>query len=300
MEAKVEQEEAEKEKAWAAYTLLRKVVEKAENGKAEEDSMAMKEHRALGRAREEIDVMRQEVQRLQDKAMAAYEARDSTQREMLRMSEAMIEHRHEEAARIRKLREAKEAVLKKVAALYAMKLMKRHFMEFLLNVREPQHVTDGLRRKADEIEKKYRWHRVFGVLYSTSLEKEASYQSYMAKQMASKVDSLEKTRRTLLAEGKNPEFQQKLLGMRAIATILDLYGFGCKVHCMEKWKTAVGVAMTERDGLAALEQSEAQRMSLITQLQVPKNPRTPYPPLPLTLTRLGRSRVRRCQEPMLA
>ena len=87
LESKVEQEEVEKEKAWAAYTLLRKVVEKAEGEKAHEDSMALKEHQALERSRQEIEVMRQEVQRLQDKAMAAYEARDSTQREMLKMPE---------------------------------------------------------------------------------------------------------------------------------------------------------------------------------------------------------------------
>ena len=134
LESKVEQEEVEKEKAWAAYILLRKVVEKAEGEKAHEDSMALKEHQALERSRQEIEVMRQEVQRLQDKAMAAYEARDSTQREMLKMSEAMIEHRHEEANRIRKLREAKEAMLKKVAALYTTRVMKKHFMDFLLNI----------------------------------------------------------------------------------------------------------------------------------------------------------------------
>jgi len=267
LESRIEQEEVEKEKAWAAYTLLRKVVDKEEDKKAVEDSMALKEHNQLARAREEIEVMRQEVQRLQDKAMAAYEAKDSIQRDMLSMSESMVEHRHEEANRNRKLRQAKEATLRKVAALYTTRLMKHAFMDFLLNVREPRMVTDGLRGKAEEVEKKYRWLRVFGVVYSTSLEKEASYQSYMAKQMASRVDSLEKTRKTLLAEGKNPEFQQKMLGIRAIASILDIYGFGCKVHCMEKWKTAVGVAMTERDGLQALEQSEAQRMALITQIQ---------------------------------
>ena len=78
LEEQKEELESEKEKAWAAYTLLRKVVDRSEEAKAKEDSMALKEHQELARAKQEIEVMRQEVQRLQEKTMAAYEAKVST------------------------------------------------------------------------------------------------------------------------------------------------------------------------------------------------------------------------------